>query len=80
MAFAMSGTSQATPMASGLAAILLQANPALTHKDIKAIMIQSADHNLKDDANAQGAGLINAEKALDLALSWGKQAEQAKAA
>lgn len=70
--FAMSGTSQATPMASGLAAILLQANPGLTHKDIKAIMVQSAEHNLKDDANAVGAGLINAEKALDLALAWGK--------
>ncbi len=78
--FAMSGTSQATPMASGLAAILLQANPKLTHKDIKDILIKSADHNLKDDANAQGAGLINAEKALDLALSWGKQTEQPKAA
>ncbi|MEW6278901.1 MAG: S8 family peptidase [Candidatus Eremiobacterota bacterium] len=66
--FAMSGTSQATPMAAGLAALLKQANPKLTHHDIKKILVASADHNLPDDGNSQGAGLINAEKALDLAL------------
>lgn len=66
---AMSGTSQATPMASGLAALMLQANPNLTHKDIKEILIASADRNLQDDANTQGAGLINAEKAVELALA-----------
>ena len=67
---AISGTSQATPMVAGLAAILKQANPKLTHADIQKIIIQSAIKNLPDDVNAQGAGLVQADKALDLALHW----------
>lgn len=68
--FAISGTSMATPMVSGLAAILKQANPTLLHSDIKAILVKSADKYLKDPANVQGAGLVDAEEALELALNW----------
>ncbi|MBI3928139.1 MAG: S8 family peptidase [Armatimonadetes bacterium] len=67
---AMSGTSQATPMISALAALLLQANPALKQADILEILKASAAKNLDDDGNAQGAGLVQADRALELAQSW----------
>jgi serine protease AprX len=66
---AISGTSMATPMVAGLCADLLQANPSLTHDDIKKILMSTADKYLPDDANAQGAGLIDPTKALDMALA-----------
>ncbi len=41
--FGISGTSMATPIVAGLAADLKQANPRLTHHDVKEILVQSAD-------------------------------------
>ncbi|MBM3460720.1 MAG: S8 family peptidase [Armatimonadetes bacterium] len=66
---AISGTSMATPLVSGVAAALLQANPNLTHDDVKKLLTETADHYLADDGNAQGAGLINPLKALEVALA-----------
>jgi len=66
---AISGTSMATPLVSGVAALLLQANPNLKHDDIKRILLASADKFLKDDGNAQGAGLVDPSEALDMALA-----------
>lgn len=66
---AISGTSMATPLVSGLVADLLQANPNLTPAQVKSILTSTADHYLPDNANAQGAGLVNAGKALELALN-----------
>src|SRR5690606_24298545 len=68
--FAISGSSMATPMISGLAAILKQANPELSHQDIKEILMQSADPYLEGGRESQGAGLVDAPEALELALSW----------
>ncbi|MGM9992512.1 MAG: S8 family peptidase [Candidatus Bruticola sp.] len=67
---AISGTSMATPMVAGVAACLKQANPNLTHKDVKEILVKSCDNYLDEPKNVQGAGLINAKKALELALTW----------
>jgi serine protease AprX len=53
----VSGTSQATPMATGTAALLLQANPRLTPEEIKSRMVRGA-HRLPDaEPVVQGAGL-----------------------
>ncbi|RIL08745.1 alkaline serine protease [bacterium] len=52
----LSGTSQATPMAAGAAALLLQSNPRLTPADIKLRLTRGA-HGLPGfDALAQGTG------------------------
>lgn len=71
--FAISGTSQATPMIAGLATILLEANPNLDADGLKAIMKQASlpapIHPATGEAAADGAGLVDAEKALDLALA-----------
>lgn len=71
--FAISGTSQATPMIAGLAAILLEANPSLTADGLKAIMRQASYdapvHPATGEVTADGAGLVDAEKALDLAIA-----------
>jgi subtilisin family serine protease len=68
--FAISGTSQATPMVSGLVALLKQANPKLSQADLQAILKQSAYQYSHLDANAVGSGLVQADKALELALNW----------
>ncbi len=66
---AISGTSQATPLVAGLAADLKQANPALTQADMLQILKDSAHHYSNLDATAVGSGLVQADKALELALA-----------
>lgn len=72
---AISGTSQATPMIAGLVAILKQANPNLTSEQVKDVLRQASSeapiHPTLGRPSDDGAGLVNAEKALDLALAMG---------
>ncbi len=53
---AVSGTSQATPMATGTAALLLEANARLAPADVKARLIRAARRLPDTDALAQGSG------------------------
>ena len=63
-----------------MAAVLLSANPTLSHQEIKEIITRSADNYLPDEPNIQGAGVLNAERALELALNWDHGAEADKVA
>lgn len=65
---AESGTSQATPQVAGLVACLLQANPGLDHHSLKALLKQAAVRSVPGGENDQGAGLVQADRALELAL------------
>ena len=68
------GTSSACPLVAGICALILSANPELTAKEVKEILIQTADqiggpgeyvngHSLK-----YGHGRVNADKAVAEAL------------
>ncbi len=60
------GTSAAAPNAAAVAALVLQANPALTPAEVTAILAQTAEP-VRGPAGATGAGLINADAAVQLA-------------
>ena len=78
------GTSAAAPQVSGAAALLLQANPKLSYRDVKEILMKSAVHDGgvkgSDDfvknaggfffSHSLGAGLMNVAAALDLVPTW----------
>jgi len=76
------GTSSACPVASGVTALVLQANPSLNWRDVKEIYIRSATRNDSGDSDwarngagfwfnhKYGAGLINAAEAVRLAKNW----------
>jgi serine protease AprX len=54
---AVSGTSQATPMASGTAALLLQANPRMRPGELKSRIVRGANRLVGVEPISQGAGL-----------------------
>jgi len=76
------GTSSATPVVSGVTALVLQANSSLNWRDVKEIYIRSAMKNDSSDSDwarngagfwfnhKYGAGLINASDAVMLAKNW----------
>ncbi|XP_060592456.1 neuroendocrine convertase 2-like [Ruditapes philippinarum] len=78
-----SGTSSACPLASGIFALTLQANPALTWRDMQHMLVEySISSGLHADANFYtnaagktvshwfGFGLMDAEAMVDNAPSW----------
>lgn len=76
------GTSSASPVVSGVVALMLQANPALGWRDVQEILIRSATVNQPSDPgwvtnraglhfnHEFGAGLVNAGGAVTLATNW----------
>ena len=70
----LSGTSMSSAVVSGTAALMLQANPSLTPNMVKAILMYSAQLMNGPDLFEQGAGELNAEGAVRLALSIRQQA------
>jgi len=78
----MNGTSSATPMVSGVIALMLQANPNLGWRDVRAILALTARINDPTDADwvANGIGLpvnhnygfgvVDADAAVTTARTW----------
>jgi subtilisin family serine protease len=66
----MSGTSQAAAVTSGVVALMLEANPSLTPDNVKCRLMSSADPAVRPDGRLaytvfqQGAGMVNAQKAV----------------
>ncbi|WP_174615807.1 S8 family peptidase [Virgibacillus ihumii] len=61
--FSLSGTSMATPICAGVAALILQNNPGFSPDQVKQNLLQgSVDKGLP--AYAQGAGYLDAEQAV----------------
>ncbi|WII71618.1 S8 family serine peptidase [Bdellovibrio sp. 22V] len=65
---AFDGTSMATPHVSGVVALMKSANKALTGAQVKTILKQTAQPLGPNTANEYGAGLVNAEAAVNAAL------------
>ncbi|XP_055353233.1 endoprotease bli-like [Paramacrobiotus metropolitanus] len=81
------GTSASAPLAAGIIALALEANPKLTWRDMQHLMVRSSNPKpLLDDwivngANRQvsnkfGYGLLDADKLVELAASWTTSAPQ----
>lgn len=76
------GTSSATPLASGVVALMLEANPNLTWRDVQHILVETAAQNDPADAgwtingaghlinHKYGFGRIHAQAAVNAALTW----------
>jgi len=62
--FRMSGTSMASPVVAGAAALLLQVDPSLTPDTIKARLLVSATKSTANDPFTFGAGYLNVPGAL----------------
>jgi serine protease AprX len=61
--FSLSGTSMATPICSGVVALMLQANSNLTPDEVKYKLKNTAIPLPNISGNVQGSGLIDAENA-----------------
>ena len=76
------GTSSATPLVSGVVALMLEANPNLTYRDVQHILVTTAEQNDPShpdwSVNAAGYhvnhyygfGAIDAAAAVEAALTW----------
>ena len=76
------GTSAAAPLVSGIIALMLQANPTLTWRDVQHILVNTAEQNDPTDSgwttngaghhinHKYGFGAIDATAAVNAALTW----------
>jgi subtilisin family serine protease len=65
---AFQGTSMATPHVSGVVALMKAANHNLTPDQVKVILQKTATVLGPNDKNQYGAGMVNAEAAVDASL------------
>lgn len=63
----LSGTSMATPIVAGVAALVLEANPDLAPADVKRILMETAEDR-GYPADVQGAGYVDAAAAARAAM------------
>lgn len=55
------GTSASAPIASGVIALMLEANPNLTWRDVQEILVRSAKQNSRFEVPEQGGGLFSSQ-------------------
>uniref|UniRef100_A0A7S4NNF6 P/Homo B domain-containing protein n=1 Tax=Paramoeba aestuarina TaxID=180227 RepID=A0A7S4NNF6_9EUKA len=84
------GTSAAAPMVAGVVALMLDVRPSLTWRDVQGILVESSDivdpHDdgwMTNDAgllynHAYGYGIVNANRAVETAISWDLYSPQIK--
>jgi len=68
---ALHGTSMSAPIVAGVVACMLEANPTLTPAQVKSILTETAHPLAGVDANAQGAGVLDASAAVEEARRRG---------
>ena len=85
------GTSSATPLVSGVIALILEANPDLTWRDVQNILVHSSRKNDANDSSwsvnggglmvshKYGFGAVDAGAAVSLAENWTSSGEEANA-
>ncbi|XZE51685.1 S8 family serine peptidase [Planctomycetaceae bacterium SH139] len=76
------GTSSAAPLVSGVVALMLEANPNLSYRDVQHVLVNSARQNDPDDIDWEmngagkpvnhkyGFGTVDAMAAVELAETW----------
>ena len=76
------GTSSAAPLVSGVIALMLDANPNLTWRDVQHILVETSDQNDPSDSgwttngagheisHKYGFGAVNADVAVTAAQNW----------
>ena len=74
----LSGTSMASPVVAGTVALMLQANPALTPAEVKAVLQASAEKKSRFDATAQGAGFLDARAAVEMSQRFAESPAPAR--
>lgn len=70
----MEGTSQATPIVSGIASLVYQANPNLVASQVKEILIGSANDYVS--CNGKPVGVVNAINAVNNAINYDGQIQE----
>lgn len=65
----LAGTSMASPHVAGVVALMKAANKKLTPAQVRDILTRSATPLENNTGNRLGAGLVNAEKAVEMSLS-----------
>jgi subtilisin family serine protease len=76
------GTSSATPLAAGVAALVLSVNPNLTRTDLRDVLTSTADkigsgYDVNGHSDQFGFGRINAGSAVDAAVGLARTARRA---
>jgi subtilisin-like proprotein convertase family protein len=83
-----SGTSAATPLVSGVIALMLEANPNLSWRDVQHILVETAEKNDPNDLDwlqngagyhvnhKYGFGAIDATAAVNTSLNWESVSEE----